>query len=663
MLMAGIGPRRLDTFEEQELIKMTTTFFSSEESHSRSRSARRARSIGPGIAAEQWDLDDDLLEDDEDLANVPLDGEDSEWMGITRGRDRRVSPTGVMRSASALPGTHDGTSWHRDGFSRRPSFDNSGDDGPRRPSQRLGMAGLSLRERGPSPAYFPDAEHDPAAQYSRRSSLRQSAPRQSAPRHESALSPIVSAAPSRATSDRDDSTETERERRQASAAMRARMSDDAVPEMSETGTPVEVDDGPTTAEAGPSMLPRSILDIQPQRSSSGVHFSSPPTMDEVPFLDDDADEPASHTAQTGARQRRAASVRTMESGFSHHSASSGSSHSGEAGSGGIEHRGEYHPSLAAIQTSSTHSTPYNNSPAGSVGPSLEDLRTPVQPNASGPFSVNYQDYQVNGSAAPQTSSSLAPPARRSSITSPFSTTPTSAMPSSSQTASPSRSSAATQSPLRPGPPRVVSNTSTRSASTSNASLHGNNLQHPDLDRQSSHDSTATASDSRGRRHSKFGSIGAALRGLSEDVRRVASKSRSRQPSSRTASFADPMPDGAAARVASISAVPPRLREGSVEPSFVAPGGGRGGAGARSRSTERTESPTGKGEGRSDRARGRNKMSKLLTGAFGGGNTGSTEDDDDMRNWKEFRRGAFSSDRVASLIVQGLTIIPYPSPCR
>jgi hypothetical protein len=611
----GIGPRRLETFEEHDIIQDSTVFYTyKRQSESRSRSQRRAVSVGPGVGAE---------EDDEDLetVGVPAEGEaDEDWTSIQRGRDR------IPRSASALPGTHDGSTWYREGHSRRTSYDAESPLGP-----PAGLEALAIAERGPSPAYTPEIR--PSG--SRRSSLRLNS-NATNPSREPILSPIASAAPSRATSDRADSTSTER---------RFTKSPQSTPSDEIRHLPGVLEH--SESEPGPSRpSPRPIYGASSRGTSSNVRFDeTPPQSVPVPeaVAESETDEPDG--LEEMHQSRRAASIRT------NHSAESGS-HSATNG---------YHPSVDAVQAISTASTPAPSRPA-----SIHARSSTEEPPAS------LSSGQGSGSSGPNGSlrSSTAPrDGRVSGLASAASSAATSPSPSHAdlrQTTRAGRSSrngsATTIVIMEDNDAPTTSAAAAAPAAESHArrasgSVRPGPSRVPPKRRESSED--------RGR---KF-SLSAALRGLSQDVKdkvRQSSKSRTRG-KSRTDSFsnAPPLPPGATARATSSmnsrsgsavpsrsgSAIPPRLvddslrngramsRETTPPGDFVPPFGAGGAGRARSGSRDRTASPSSRSQ---SRGRGRNMGMKALTGKFTIGEGDEEEEDNEpVHHWKEFRKGEFT----------------------
>ncbi|ORY34869.1 or S-antigen, C-terminal domain-domain-containing protein [Naematelia encephala] len=604
----GIGARRMDTHEEHVIISETTTYFSAKhDSPTRSRSARRAASLGPGVSLAQWDLDEDVIDDELDLQGVPAEGEDmGDWVGVNMTRGR---PEGgrSLRSASAMPGTHDSSHWHRDGFSRRPSFTDDRD--------ALGLNHLALRDtRGPSPAYTPNMP----TSVSRRSSLRTGS---SSTAHEPVLSPIVSAANSRRGSERDDSTETQLGRRGASSGPGSLLIDDPLSE----NVPWE----PRTPAGDPTLRfsyglegnaseSRSILRPASTREPSGeVRFDTAVRGGEEAEPQGGApttDSPLELERQS-AELNRAASIRTTSTNFSASSLSL-------SGSSGENHSaGEVHPISAAIQPTSGMSTTHN-SPAPSAAPSIinESIRRP---------SISSNSI----SSGPREDETLVTPdtSRQGSLSS----APREAPRTLRQTRTASHASTIVEDLPTILPSAGRSGSFTLSSRPS--------LQHL---RPDSSGKSETSEDSRGRHHHKF-SLSAALRNLSS---RGKSKSRSRQSSvaetnSRTPSIAEPMPgDTSMSRVGSGSAIPPHLRQSTRRVSggqsdFIPPYG-RGGAGSvpRDSSRERTLSPVGSDDRSESRGRGRHKGMKVLTGKLG---LDHTDAEEDVHNWKEFRKGTYN----------------------
>ena len=611
----------METFEEHDIIQDSTVFYTyKRQSESRSRSQRRAVSVGPGVGHEED-------EDEFETVGVPAEGEaDEDWTSIQRGRDR------IPRSASALPGTHDGSTWHREGHSRRTSYDAESPLGP-----PPGLEALSIAERGPSPAYTPELRPNG----SRRSSLRLNS-NGTNPSREPVLSPIASAAPSRAPSDRADSTSTER---------RFTKSPQTTPSDEIRHLPGVLEG--SESEPGPSRpSPRPILDESGSRrtSTSNVRFDeTPPPSVPAAVVESDADETPDEVEQMH-QSRRAASIRT------NHSAESGSHASMTNG---------YHPSVDAVQAISTASTPAPSRPT-----SIHARSSTEEPSASASMSSN----QGSGSSGPtgsRQSSNILRDGRVSGLTSAASSTLNSPVGSHAdlravtRAGRSSRNGSATtivvmednEPPSANPPPSAPSaDHSTRRAS---GTIRPGPARAGPKRRESSED--------RGR---KF-SLSAALRGLSQDVKdkvRQSSKSRTRG-KSRTDSFsnAPPLPSGASAYATSSlnsrsgsavpsrsgSAIPPRLvedggsrsgraisREVTPPGEFIPPFGAGGAGRARSGSRDRTASPSSRSQSRS---RGRNSGMKALTGKFTIGEGDEEEEDNEpVHHWKEFRKGESTS---------------------
>ncbi|WVQ96129.1 hypothetical protein IAU59_003231 [Kwoniella sp. CBS 9459] len=286
----GIGSKRMDTSEEHMILCDQTTYFSAynHDGESRSTSARRARSVGPGVIGnghEDEDFDDDL-----DLPGVPRETDDTDDF-LTMGRRSRDNAatrrTAMVRSSSAMPGTHDNHSWHRDGFSRRPSFTDLDS-----PTGSFNLGNLNIQDRGPSPAYTPHASPPrmsvalPGERPSRPSSLRQSNTAMQSSRGP-ALSPIASAAPSQSASERGDSAEAEH--RRPAHTLRSVLSSEAVQEgavwspsmsadpSSQSESAVQDDEVDEPTEEGTTPL-RPILQARSSHMSTGtgeVRFQDP----------------------------------------------------------------------------------------------------------------------------------------------------------------------------------------------------------------------------------------------------------------------------------------------------------------------------------------------------------------------------------------------------
>ncbi len=650
LTVLGIGSKRMDTSEEHVIMSQSTTYFSSQDESSRSRSVRRAASLGPGVLFSQPNSDDEELDDDLELHGVPREGGDvDDWVGVSRrGREN------MMRSASALPASHDGTAWHRDGFSRRPSFSDELD--PLSGDGQAELDNLAVRGRGPSPAYTSTAPVPPAEL--RRSSLRQSY--SPMPSRAPGVSPIASAPSSPRAHDRDDSTETERRlaSRRSSLAFRHGLLD-------EGGDGADLEHrAPTRARDESALDDEEPTPTRPILSTAGHRVGS----GEVRFAHTVRNgagtiEPGeSHSETPGAipRTNRAASVRTMDSSVSDSSSSLTSSSQEPS-------PGDTHPIGTVVQPISVVSTAVN-SPAPSASPSIRTRHSTE--------------------TVPMTSLS-SPPTRRStlpdsdqSVPSPGSGLSRQSRRLSNNPAVPARSQASSVEPIedrsevRQGRVSRTGNASTivtapdaEAGPSSRTSMNSTRSQNPSATARSASGASMgsqrsgqlpqsgprptgePSEDGRGRDKSKF-SISAALRGLSKG--RLSSKSRTREDKSRTPSFNEPRPpmpsvSVGTAQSGSGSAVPQRLVEGerTGRPvrgtsfgqvgDFVPPYG-QGGAGDQIRSKGRTASPVGMRDEREEsRGRGRNKGMKVLTGALGFGAT-HEEEDDDVHNWKEFRKG-------------------------
>jgi hypothetical protein len=620
----GIGPRRLETFEEHDIISEQTVFYTyKRQSESRSRSQRRAASLGPGYSQ---DLDEE--EEGEGAGDEADNG--AEWADSYRGRDR------IPRSASALPGTHDGSTWHTDGFSRRTSYDSNPNDSPGL-APPLGLEALSIAQRGPSPAYTPELRPIRSNDSSRRSSLRLG-PNNGNPSREPILSPIASAAPSRAASDRTGSTSTERRFAKSPQV----SSPDEIQRL-----PGVLED--QDAQAGPSrQTPRPILEGGSRRvSTSNVRFDDrlnhavDTETTEVP------EEPELEAEQH--QSRRAASIRTNHSAESGSNASHTNSHSQSA----------YHPTEEAVQAISTASTP-----APSRAPSIHARSSTEEPHAPITTSPLTSD---SSPSAPSRPTSVRRDGRPSGLSSLISSAVTSPEGSSAdlrevRIGRASRNGSATTI--------IINHEDTET--TAPAALPAASQMDPSARRASGSIRPGPSRAPIGRKESnedsdrgrnKF-SFTAALRGLSQDVKdrvRQSSKSRTRAGSgtkSRTGSFsnAPPLPTGASAYASasmssrSGSAIPPRLVDDSMRngravsrevtpPGEFVPPFGAGGAGrARSGSRDREESPTARSQ---SRGRGRNKGMKALTGKFTIGDSDGEDDNEPVHHWKEFRKGQSS----------------------
>ncbi|KAK4687113.1 arrestin-related trafficking adapter 3/6, partial [Tremellales sp. Uapishka_1] len=578
----GIGARRIDTSEEHVLLSESTTFFSAlHASKSRSRSNRRATSLGPGASAGQWDLyDESVVEDEHSGGEDDLDG----WVGITRGRGA------VPRSASALPGTHDSSRWPRDGFSRRSSITR---DDSARPSPLLGVTGVSARERGPSPAYTPHAGLSAPRPLGGSGLALASSPNP-------VLSPIASAANSRGTSDRDDSTSTTGAR---ASAMGRDLSRETVDEEPRPVRPI-LDDRPDSTQNQNVRFADHTGEEEEGRSSADSGETMP------------ADVPSPGPPATG----RAASLRTLDSNFSSSTASLPTSSSSQQNE-------STHPISAAVQSISAASTPGNASPAFTASPLATPI-TELPTTASRPPSLlsAHRSSLSNG-----TNDVITPPSRPSSLLSVHRGSLGNGRPSPSPG----------NSTLDFRRPRVGSNSTITHDGPATSGFMARKPSKQGL-RSMSGRSDSLDPEGRGRKSKGF-SLSAALRGLSQDVKdslnqRSSSKSRTRMSGrGRTDSFlsAEPMPEGAAQMARQHSH--DMDRRSSNHADFVPPFG-RGGAGAvagRSRSREVRGSPV-RDERSESRGRGRNSGMKALTGALG-----AHADDEDVHNWKEFRKGTYN----------------------
>ncbi|KAK6908782.1 cyclin binding protein [Kwoniella mangroviensis CBS 8886] len=563
----GIGSKRMDTYEEHMILSDQTTFFNAvHNDSSRSRSARRALSVGPGVRL--GGHEDEEIDDDNDLNDVPRDGDDlDDWLEIGRPRAR------VPRSSSAMPGTHDNHSWHRDGFSRRPSFDTTPQSTR---SSFLDIRNLSIQERGPSPAYTPHASPPRRSSTlpgetrhsSRPSSLRQSnnASIPTTTSREPALSPIASAAPSQNTSERGDSAEAEH--RRPAHQLRSNISSDAVqegtvwsphPPQDESALDEEEDDS-----AAPSPALRPILNQRTCHMSAGeVRFQDPvhdiatqngnteehseatisgstPTPDHTtaPASADEASVPPPSAGPSVTAGNRAASVRTFNSQFSTSSASLAlSSHDNTPEGSHNTTPGENHPTgVQAVSVVNTaHNTPVNSAP-----PSIHQ-------RSSTETLGNIAHGSGNESSSPNASrrtSTVSNSNRQTSETSIHNLPHQEPLPTvtrqgrSSRTGSSStivETAGAVSSSSHVNVPSSLRNASRpqRSASGTPSLSSAPSLQHL---RASSSTHREPSEDGRGRKSSKF-SLAATLRGISRDVKetfhhhgRGSSKSRSRMSS-------------------------------------------------------------------------------------------------------------------------------------
>lgn len=337
-----------------------TTFFDAKRS--RSQNNRRANSVPPalyGMTGEDVAMgrsrNGQGRRRDSDVEDMAYDSALESGLDAGRGRGRERT---LPRSASALPGIHDGShGWHRDGFSRRPSYDADSSRPPSHPDNMPTMARLNLEDtRGPSPAYTPTVEastvplNPPNGQHGGRASRAR----------ESVLSPIQSAVPSRATSERDGSTETQNRR----------MASDS---QSPSGVRLDdVQEQPTTsAGASAGNTPPS----EPEASASaGVSTSSPPDGSGTV-------SPVREVSRTEIDEEHGHAIRSILTGSASGSrtgSSTGTPRSrpsvgGEvrfapadphAGPSRAEANGDYHPAGSAIQAISAVSTAHN-SPAPS----------------------------------------------------------------------------------------------------------------------------------------------------------------------------------------------------------------------------------------------------------------------------------------------------------
>jgi hypothetical protein len=381
----------MDTSEEHVIISEKVTYFNAIRSESRS-DMRRAASLGPGVSTAMIDIDDDLFHS-EATTPVETDHESHEYIG--RGRQRHVAGQ-VPRSASAMPGGHDMMGWQRSGPSTEPI---EADEA------LLPIRNLSMRDRGPSPAYTPLPENSSEG---RRSSLRNPLPG-------SNLSPIPSAPHSAATSDRGESTSTERRRTAPSHLARSGLADEPLLEDSQTSSPAEIDHEVQESEIMPPVPVRpSILENAGHRHGSGsageVRFApTAPLPDASNHHDDPArDEPESEAGPTSepheeVRRGRTASIRTMNST---HSASSSSTH-GEQGTVQSSGHTEQHPVMSGIQTaapSPNHSAAPSPAPSVHAIPSTDHLPRSSMSSAS-----------LTGDGHPSSNPTSANESRRSSL--------------------------------------------------------------------------------------------------------------------------------------------------------------------------------------------------------------------------------------------------------
>ena len=608
-MIAGIGLRRMDTHEEHILLSESVIFFSSRDrTASRSRSTRRAASLGPGITLSQWDLNDEDLDDNIVLHGVPDENaEMSDWVAVSR-RDR----DDAFRSSSTMSGRRGSLPRHPDSFPMRPNSLDRANVSPMDESPALGT--LERGDLNASPAYTPHVEPHPVQP--RQSSLRQSS--SPMPLTESGLSPIVSAAPSRAGSDSDES-----------------------------------------AEVGPRRLDPIQRNISLRQGLVEPYSSRLPQMDDFAVEDEDALHPDSRTndVPTG---NRAASIRTMHSAFSV-SSTSISTPPHEHTSGGN------HPTVTPVQNASAES-PEIDSPVLPPGVLHRDRATHDDLPGSSPFRSS-----TNDRVLPDNDLNLVAPvngsSRRSSLLSRDSARvswETAAGPSPIRSSSdlpevrPGRKSRlgndsrivshnnsvpgpSTHRPFVPGPYSQDSEPPRRSNSGTNslATRESNRGTSMEANRESSE-------DGRDRRASRF-SLSAALRGLNKG--RMSSKSQTRGDESRTYSLNEASPPNPSvniptARRMSGLAIPTRLLRGGRNgrqtrsesvgqaDDFVA---SYGRDEARGRSQSRGSLAEAKEETLENHGRGRNKGMKVLTGALGL-SMNHFENREEPDNWKEFRKG-------------------------
>lgn len=639
--------------------------------------------MGPGVDLARFDLDDEAIDDGVDLPGVPNLESGAVDPDDLRGRGRGRLP---VRSSSAMPGESGGS---------RP---------PR--SSRYLDAQHSMRGRGPSPAYtlYPENHHPGTSR-------------------DPGLTPIVSAAPSRAASEGADSNGTER--RYPSSGANGHDIGPVQEDMEWVRTPTAESPMDPLARAleraWPSQGPanRSILAGRREtRSASGIRFAETPSVLEDHTGEQDGEAERSNAEGAPVRQSgRSASLRTIDS-----AASAASETTDTASHSSHEHTTAElaHPVMSAVQARSAVSTRHN-SPAPYRGPSrapsmhdfsLEDSTTPQQDTVPLPLPPAIRPDDAPSASSSRRGSSFLPhllhlphslassaasssvdltetrpgkvtkSGRTSTIVTNLAPGPVDAVASPSAMTPRSSHSLEIDRPSelpRAGPSgtsggRVVSGQGVLSPQSSTSALRA-----PSASAHSSMD------DGRGRKNSRF-SLGAALRGLSQDVKeRVSSRqssksrgsavSRSRIPSSgeiaATAAVGGPRvastiraysPSGSRSTSRQPSAAPSRRSRGSFsqqDPDFVPPGGGRGGAGRVNSSRERAEieqydrlrqddrarmragSPgpmVGADHGVDERTRGRKKGMKVLTGRLGLDHHDSEEED--VHNWREFKRGEY-----------------------
>ncbi|WVR08168.1 hypothetical protein IAU60_005214 [Kwoniella sp. DSM 27419] len=582
----GIGQKRMDTSEEHVILFDQTTFFSAyHHDDSRSTSARRARSVGPGVIGGGHDEED--VDDEAGVAGGRRGYDASDdWLSMGRSRSAIPGRQEMVRSSSAMPGTHDNHTWHRDGFSRRPSFDNTTFTPP-------DLSGLSVQDRGPSPAYTPHASPPrnpislPGGQPSRPSSLRQSSTnhvssRDHLPSREPALSPIASVAPSAAASqsasERGDSAEATQRRHMHPA--RGLSFADAVQEGAEW-TPAAPSPGADASPEDPTGVRSQLQSILEngqrgsQLSAGEVRFREPtseqqdeekhqstdrresvqedespeqhsapeapsvPANNETDRLADPSVSPSTTATPAPTTGNRAASVRTFNSA---HSASSVSL-AAEVGDGTSEN----HPVGADVQAISVANTAYN-SPAPSAPPSIRQRsstetlsqlgRGGSTTDTSSPSASRRTSLNINSTARRPSEQNVADAAARTSQENTTRQGRTTRLGSTSTIVeSPPIMTNGSQphlpSSLRGSSRPARQSSGTPSIASGSTQPHNRDLLHL---RSGSNTPRDPSEDSRGRKSSKF-SLAATLRGISREVKesfhhhgRASSKSRSRMSS-------------------------------------------------------------------------------------------------------------------------------------
>ena len=651
----------MDTGEEHVLVSERTTYFNAIRGESKT-DPRRTASVGPGIMPTQWDLDEDEYPSE---SPNPIESDTPDHFEERRSR----SSAAIPRSASAMPGYDD---FRRSDLSRRQSAED--DEG------LLHVRDLSLRDRGPSPAYTP--RPDPLQDGRSRSSLRN-------PTIPSMLSPIASAAPSRATSDREDSTSTER--RRVAPSRRARGSLASEPLMEGSGATSPTDREEDSETLLPTPLPASILENTGGRTSNNeVRFATSitHTRDQSDVEQDDT------VGEVPVEHNRAASIRTMNS--QHSASSSDHTHS--------QQPTETHPITSDIQTAANSPTP---SPAPSIrnGRSTEHLPRSSLSSASLAGDGIPASGNNSGNESSRRSSLLGREGLNASSSSgansPGRMTPPSGPHQEVRKGRKTRVGSASTIVINndmPGPSRLAESRQNSERSTSS---HVNNSYGPNANLFMKGNEPSESHEDRQHRSLKF-SLASAF-GVVKD--RMSSKSRTRN-GSRTASRAPSQaPSRTQSRAPSIdesSGIPPSMpaaapsisRGGSASgfsranglpsavPSYLVedertnrfqgrgsedfvPGFGRGGAG-RSVSTDRTASPARRRD--TDRSpsrnRGRNKGMKVLTGALGVGDSHQEDDGESVHNWKEFKKGTSNSLSRLTLGIYNYPIsfpIPVDSP--